>query len=191
MADWFEERGDEQLATWLRLNGAMVPEGWMLIHAVMKLPYRSRQLVADAVIAEAVGRLESLAVSPKRFILNTMQREVESAVVQQTGRDKCHWRFIKEDGGGRRNDFLFVEYSSVMPSSWQIQEGWHTGEMAMSWRSPYIEPAVQMRHQELVYRLPVELLDGGALAASVDFWFGISGDTVYVTAFRDSHVRLT
>jgi hypothetical protein len=190
MADWFEERGDEQLATWLRLNGEMVPTSEMLIRSLWELPARSRDKIRYAVVTEGVQGLERYMRSPFQNIIQLhLEKAISDHVETRTGRRNRNWRIIEDDGhsaGVGRQDFTYIE--EIRPNAvLRIME--HVLYGPYDPNLEHLPLAVQMRHGTTSQYFGERLMNGELLVAHADVWHGTDGDDVLVSRFRPEHVR--
>ena len=70
-ADWFEERGDDYIARWLRISSASVFHGDTLLRLMQKHAAEStRRAIAEAISAEAFGRLNPEADDDVQSVVN-------------------------------------------------------------------------------------------------------------------------
>lgn len=202
MADWFEERGDERLAVWLRANGALCPMGFLrynsatdsgsiLISAMMNLPSASRSAIRKAVTADACQRhfekwRHPLLDQPGPYLeMERAKRDLHQMVMMRTGRRPAEWHvmnmanYSQEDA---RESFIIY----IQPTRTEVERRRMTGFSFME-QSPHV---LEARYDPWTVGTLTYRMDGEPLRFTVDFWWGTdSRGLVHVSEIEPRHVR--
>ena len=192
-ADWFEERGDNEVAMKLRTCGCNDPVA--LIRSMTIWPSYNNLAIRQAVAAAAMDEFQSLGRLGYRGDTN-MAIACASSVIRnhieiQTGIAKNQWVSVCIDNSQTANlkrDVMIYYIDGYEPEANLFRI---PAERCSP--TPFRTAVAVLRYTSLEFRTPTVMLTGEELTLAIDAWFGTSymdgRDVVLVGELVPEHVR--